>query len=46
MTEAERMSRSLAEVDPEVFDAIHRNEVAASDKAANKADTTGNGGEK
>ena len=30
----------------EVFDAIHRNEVAAGDKATNKADTAGNGGEK
>ncbi len=30
----------------EVFDAIHRNEAAAGDKAANKADTAGNGGAK
>ena len=30
----------------EVFDAIHRNEVAAGDKAATKTDAAGNGGEK
>ena len=28
----------------EVFDAIHRNEVAAGEKAPGEADTTGNGG--
>jgi carbon storage regulator len=30
----------------EVFDAIHRNEVAAGEKAAAKTDPAGNGGEK
>ena len=30
----------------EVFDAIHRNEVPAGDKAATKTDAAGNGGEK
>jgi len=29
----------------EVFDAIHRNELAASNKAPGKSDTAGNGGE-
>jgi carbon storage regulator len=29
----------------EVFDAIHRNDVAASEKAANQSDVAGNGGQ-